>query len=63
MIARLKPLELAALERLRDETFAGHTLEAVGVYLIRDNLMRHGLLELGAKNRGPGAKRARPSAR
>lgn len=52
MLDRLKPDELGALVRFRDERYPSHTLPAVAHYLLLDHLIGLGLLPLPKNNRG-----------
>lgn len=54
----LTPADLAALTKLRDEDFPGHTLEAMAHKVLRDGLIGCGVLSPGGRNRSRGAKAA-----
>ena len=54
---RLSGDAMDALWRVHREDFPGATLEALGAKLIRDELVRMGVLALPAANRSKGARR------
>lgn len=59
IVLDLTEADLVALRQLIDEVFPGKSESAVALKLVRDELIRCGVMEPGKKNRSRGARNIR----